>query len=112
MNNPQSQNLGGIAAFREFCRMNPPESMGEYDHTKAIEWVQQMSGILESMECTQLDMTFVTRFIRVDACNWWEGTKAYMMASQMDMNWENFMRLFYSSLHSGKLPISDGKGTG
>jgi hypothetical protein len=44
MNNPQSQNLGGIAAFREFCRMNPPESMGEYDHTKAIEWVQAFSG--------------------------------------------------------------------
>jgi hypothetical protein len=70
-----------------------------------------MSGILESMECTELYMTFVTRFIRADACNWWEGTKAYMMASQMEMNWENFRRLFYWSLYSGKLPIPDGKGT-
>jgi hypothetical protein len=55
--------------------------MGEYDHTKAREWIQRMSGILELMECTELDkMTFVTHFIKSDACNWWEGTKSFMMA--------------------------------
>jgi hypothetical protein len=86
--------------------------MGEYDHTKAREWIQRMSGILELLECTKLDkMTFVTHFIKGDACNWWEGTKSYMMVCQMEMNWENFKRLFYWSLHSGKLPIPDGKGT-
>jgi hypothetical protein len=62
--------------------------MGEYDHTKAREWIQRMSGILELMECTELDkMTFVTHFIKGDACNWWEGTKSYMMVCQMEMNW-------------------------
>jgi hypothetical protein len=80
--------------------------MGEYDHTKAREWIQRMSGILELMECTKLDkMTFVTHFIKGDACNWWEGTKS-------DGNeLGDFKRLFYWSLHSGKLPIPDGKGT-
>jgi hypothetical protein len=35
VNNPQPQHPGGGAAFREFCRMNPPEFMGEYDPSKA-----------------------------------------------------------------------------
>ncbi|WJX45915.1 hypothetical protein P8452_32763 [Trifolium repens] len=29
-----------------------------------------------------------------DACNWWDGTKAYMEASQMEVTWDNFRRLF------------------
>jgi hypothetical protein len=51
MNNPQPQQHGGGATFREFCRMSPPEFMGEYDPSKSTEWIQRMSGILESMEC-------------------------------------------------------------
>ncbi|KAK2449583.1 hypothetical protein QL285_008768 [Trifolium repens] len=93
MNNPQQH--GGGAAFREFCRMSPPEFMGEYDPSKAREWIQRMSGILESMECSEIDkVNFVTRFFRGDACHWWESTKAYMTASFMEMNWTNFRRLF------------------
>jgi hypothetical protein len=93
MNNPQQH--GGGAAFRELCRMSPPEFMGEYDPSKAREWIQRMSGILESMECSEMDkVTFVTRFFRGDACHWWESTKAYMTASFMEMNWTNFRRLF------------------
>jgi hypothetical protein len=37
MTNPQPQHPGGGAVFREFCRMNPPELMGEYDRSKARE---------------------------------------------------------------------------
>ncbi|MCI12200.1 hypothetical protein A2U01_0033303, partial [Trifolium medium] len=93
MNNPQ--NTGGSAAFREFCRMNPPEFVGEYVPAVAREWIQRMSGILESMECTEAEkVNLVTRFFRGAACNWWEGTKAYMIASQVEMNWANFKRLF------------------
>ncbi|MCI66566.1 hypothetical protein A2U01_0087824, partial [Trifolium medium] len=54
MNNPQNQNAGGSAAFWEFCRMNPPEFIGEYVPVMAREWIQRMSGILESMECTEV----------------------------------------------------------
>ncbi|MCI15360.1 hypothetical protein A2U01_0036498 [Trifolium medium] len=54
-----------------------------------------MSGILESMECTEVEkVNLATRFFRGDACNWWEGAKAYMIASQVEMNWVNFKRLF------------------
>ncbi|KAK2443611.1 hypothetical protein QL285_014700 [Trifolium repens] len=95
MNNPPPQQQGSSAAFREFCRMSPPEFYGEYNPAKAREWIQRMSGILESMDCTEVDkVTFVPRFFRGDACNWWDGTKAYMEASQMEVNWENFRRLF------------------
>ncbi|WJX56312.1 hypothetical protein P8452_41980 [Trifolium repens] len=95
MNNPPPQQQGSSAAFREFCRMSLPEFYGEYNPAKAWEWIQRMSGILESMDCTEADkVTFVSRFFRGDACNWWDGTKAYMEASQMEMNWENFRRLF------------------
>ncbi|MCI92446.1 hypothetical protein A2U01_0113742, partial [Trifolium medium] len=50
MNNPQNQNMGGSATFREFYRMNPPEFVGEYVPAVAKEWIQRMSGILKSME--------------------------------------------------------------
>ncbi|GAU51265.1 hypothetical protein TSUD_412520 [Trifolium subterraneum] len=94
MGNAQTQNTGS-AAFREFCRMNPPEFVGEYVPSVAREWIQRMSGILDSMECTELEkVTFATRFLRGAACNWWESVRAYMTASQMEMTWANFRRLF------------------
>ncbi|GAU47719.1 hypothetical protein TSUD_285060 [Trifolium subterraneum] len=94
MNNAQTQNTGS-AAFREFCRMNPPEFVGEYVPSVAREWIQRMSGILDSMECTELEkVTFATRFLRGAACDWWEGVRAYLTASQMEMTWTNFRRLF------------------
>ncbi|GAU49453.1 hypothetical protein TSUD_407400 [Trifolium subterraneum] len=94
MNNAPTQNTGS-AAFREFCRMNPPEFVGEYVPSVAREWIQRMSGILDSMECTELEkVTFATRFLRGAACDWWEGVRAYMTASQMEMTWANFRRLF------------------
>ncbi|GAU10189.1 hypothetical protein TSUD_420170, partial [Trifolium subterraneum] len=94
MNNAPAQNTGS-AAFREFCRMNPPEFVGEYVPSVAREWIQRMSGILDSMGCTELEkVTFATRFLRGAACNWWEGVRAYMTASQMEMTWVNFRRLF------------------
>ncbi|GAU30442.1 hypothetical protein TSUD_392550 [Trifolium subterraneum] len=47
------------------------------------------------MACTELEkVTFATRFLRGAACNWWEGVRAYMTASQMEMTWANFRRLF------------------
>ncbi|GAU51812.1 hypothetical protein TSUD_416000 [Trifolium subterraneum] len=94
MGNAHTQNTGS-AAFREFCRMNPPEFVGEYVPSVAREWIHRMSGILDSMECTELEkVTFATRFLRGAACNWWEGVRAYMPASQMEMTWANFRRLF------------------
>ncbi|GAU10637.1 hypothetical protein TSUD_418350, partial [Trifolium subterraneum] len=94
MNNAPTQNTGS-AAFREFCRMNPPEFVGEYVPSVAREWIQRMSGILDSMGCTELEkVTFTTRFLRGAACNWWEGVRAYMTASQIEMTWANFRRLF------------------
>ncbi|GAU51168.1 hypothetical protein TSUD_412030 [Trifolium subterraneum] len=94
MNNAPTQNTGS-AAFREFCRMNPPEFVGEYVPSVAREWIQMMGGILDSMACTELEkVTFATRFLRGVACNWWEGVRAYMTASQMEMTWANFRRLF------------------
>ncbi|GAU45129.1 hypothetical protein TSUD_135590 [Trifolium subterraneum] len=94
MGNAHTQNTGS-AAFREFCRMNPPEFVGEYVPWVAREWIQRMSGILDSMACTELEkVTFATRFLRGAACNWWEGVRAYMTASQMEMTWANFIRLF------------------
>ncbi|GAU51348.1 hypothetical protein TSUD_412960 [Trifolium subterraneum] len=94
MGNAQTQNTGS-AAFSEFCRMNPPEFVGEYVPSVAREWIQRMSGILDSMACTELEkVTFATRFLRGAACNWWEGVRAYMTASQMEMTWANFRRLF------------------
>ncbi|GAU50355.1 hypothetical protein TSUD_283640 [Trifolium subterraneum] len=93
MNNAPTQNTGS-AAFREFCRMNPSEFAGEYVPSVAREWIQRMSGILDSMGCTELEkVTFATRFLRGAACNWWEGVRAYMTASQMEMTWANFRRL-------------------
>jgi hypothetical protein len=95
MNNPQPQHPGGGAAFREFRQMNYPEFMGEYDPSKSREWIQRMSGILESIECTEMDkVNFVTRFFRGDAFHSWESTKTYMTTSQVKMNWANFRRLF------------------
>jgi hypothetical protein len=77
MNNPQPQQQGSSATFREFCHMSPPEFYGEYNPAKAREWIQRMSGILESMDCTEVDkVTFVSRFFRADVCNWWDGTKS------------------------------------
>ncbi|GAU50199.1 hypothetical protein TSUD_408870 [Trifolium subterraneum] len=67
MGNAQTQNTGS-AAFREFCRMDPPEFVGEYIPSVAREWNQRMSGILDSMGCTELD--------------------------KMVMTWANFRRLF------------------
>ncbi|GAU39338.1 hypothetical protein TSUD_60890 [Trifolium subterraneum] len=67
MNNAQTQNMGS-AAFREFCRINPPEFVGEYVPSVAREWIQRMSGILDSMECTELE--------------------------KMEMTWANFRRVF------------------
>ncbi|PNX97451.1 hypothetical protein L195_g020680 [Trifolium pratense] len=97
MNNQQNQNMGGNAAFREFCRMNPPEFVGEYVPAKAREWIQRMGDILDSMECSEADnVNFATRFFRGNACHWWEGNKAYMVSSQIEMNWTNFKRLFIS----------------
>ncbi|GAU46468.1 hypothetical protein TSUD_402350 [Trifolium subterraneum] len=94
MGNAHTQNTGS-AAFKEFCRMNPPEFVGEYVPSVAREWIQRRSGILDSMECTELEkVTFATRFLRGAACNWWEGVRAYMTASQMEMTWANFRRLF------------------
>ncbi|GAU10177.1 hypothetical protein TSUD_418640, partial [Trifolium subterraneum] len=94
MGNAHTQNTGS-AVFREFCRMNPPEFVGEYVPSVAREWIQRMSGILDSMECTELEkVTFATRFLRGAACNWWEGVRAYMTASQMEMTWANFRCLF------------------
>ncbi|GAU47915.1 hypothetical protein TSUD_404680 [Trifolium subterraneum] len=94
MGNAQTQDTGS-AAFREFCRMNPPEFVGEYVPSVSREWIQRMSGILDSMACTGLEkFTFATRFLRGAACDWWEGVRAYMTASQMEMTWANFRRLF------------------
>ncbi|GAU39931.1 hypothetical protein TSUD_275330 [Trifolium subterraneum] len=94
MNNAPAQNTRSTA-FREFCRMNPPEFVGEYVPSVARELIQRMSGILDSMGCTELEnVTFATRFLRGAACNWWEGVRAYMTASQMEMTWANFRRLF------------------
>ncbi|GAU50740.1 hypothetical protein TSUD_99100 [Trifolium subterraneum] len=94
MNNAQTQNTGS-AAFRKFCRMSPLEFVGEYVPSVAREWIQRMSGILDSMECTELEkVTFATRFLRGAACDWWEGDRAYMTASQMEVTWDNFRRLF------------------
>ncbi|PNY02801.1 hypothetical protein L195_g026121 [Trifolium pratense] len=39
MNNPQNQTVGGSAAFKEFCRMNPPEFVGEYVPASTREWI-------------------------------------------------------------------------
>ncbi|MCH81691.1 hypothetical protein A2U01_0002483 [Trifolium medium] len=39
MNNPHNQNMGGSASFREFCRMNPFEFVGEYVPAAAREWI-------------------------------------------------------------------------
>ncbi|GAU35508.1 hypothetical protein TSUD_155390 [Trifolium subterraneum] len=94
MNNAPTQNTRS-AEFREFCRMNPPEFVGEYVPSVAREWIQRMGGILDSMACTELEkVTFATRFLRGAACNWWEGVRAYMTASQMQMTWAIFRRLF------------------
>jgi hypothetical protein len=97
---PPPQHQGSSAAFREFCRMSPPEFYGEYNPAKAIEWIQHMSGILESMDCTEVDMVvFVSRFFRCDACNWWDGTKSYMEASNMDLR---------RTIYPGELSIPNG----
>ncbi|KAK2457566.1 hypothetical protein QL285_004823 [Trifolium repens] len=66
MNNPPPQQQGSSAAFRELCLMSPPEFYGEYNPAKVKEWIQRMSGILESMDCTEADkVTFVSRFFSV-----------------------------------------------
>ncbi|GAU46444.1 hypothetical protein TSUD_402110 [Trifolium subterraneum] len=84
MNNAQTQNTGSVA-FREFCRMNPPEFDGEYNSSVAREWIQRMSGIFDSMVCTELEkVTFATRFLRGVACDWWEDDRAFMTESQME----------------------------
>ncbi|GAU35776.1 hypothetical protein TSUD_56530 [Trifolium subterraneum] len=75
--------------------MNPPEFNGEYNPSMAREWIQRMSGILDSMVCSDLEkVTFATRFLRRAACDWWEGDRAFMTASQMEMTWTNFRSLF------------------
>ncbi|GAU12300.1 hypothetical protein TSUD_142090 [Trifolium subterraneum] len=90
----QNQNVGN-AAFREFCRMSPPEFVGEFIPSKAREWIQRMGDILDSMQCSEAErVNFATRFFRGNACNWWESTKNFMMANQIEMNWTNFRCLF------------------
>ncbi|GAU44275.1 hypothetical protein TSUD_135160 [Trifolium subterraneum] len=101
MNNAQTQNTVS-AAFSEFCRMNPPEFDAEYNPSVAREWIQRMSGILDSMVCTGLEkVTFATRFLRGAACDWWEGDRAIMTTSQMEVTWTNFRRLFINHYITG-----------
>ncbi|MCI71882.1 hypothetical protein A2U01_0093145, partial [Trifolium medium] len=47
--------------------------------------------MLEDLDCTPDEkVTFVTRFFRGSACNWWHNAKEYMG----EISWENFSRLF------------------
>ncbi|MCI36280.1 hypothetical protein A2U01_0057502, partial [Trifolium medium] len=54
-----------------------------------------MADMLEDLGCTPNEkVTFATRLFRGPACNWWHGAKEYMMTNVVDMNWENFSRMF------------------
>jgi hypothetical protein len=75
--------------------MNPPIFEGQYEPIAASEWLFRMGEMLEDIDCTPAEkVTFATRHFRGSACNWWHGTKNYMMTNAVEMNWENFTRLF------------------
>ncbi|CAJ2628780.1 unnamed protein product [Trifolium pratense] len=85
----------GNPAYREFCRMNPPTFEGQYVPAEASEWLFRMAEMLEDVDGTQAEkVSFATRLFRGAARNWWHGTKEYMMTNAIEMNWENFSRLF------------------
>ncbi|MCI57062.1 hypothetical protein A2U01_0078313, partial [Trifolium medium] len=54
-----------------------------------------MEDMLKDLDCTPAEkVTFVTRFFRGSASNWRHGTKEYMVTNEVEMNWDNFSRLF------------------
>ncbi|MCI90767.1 hypothetical protein A2U01_0112061, partial [Trifolium medium] len=54
-----------------------------------------MEDMMEDLDCTPAEkVTFATHFFRAAASNWWHGTKEYMVINEVEMNWENFSRLF------------------
>ncbi|MCI00062.1 hypothetical protein A2U01_0021078 [Trifolium medium] len=89
--------------------MNPPTFEGQYELTEASEWLIRMGDMLEDLDCTPAEkVTFATRFFRGSACNWWHNAKEYMV----EMNWENFRRLFMSQYVPDSFTFQMGRELG
>jgi len=84
----------GNPTFREYNRHHPPEFNGDGESQEAKRRIKQMEKIFRMVECTEEEkVVFATNQFRGAAEDWWESAQRRMMASNMEMNFENFKQV-------------------
>lgn len=82
-------------SWYEFRKNQPPSFVGGLNPTEAQYWLQEMEKIFRVVIYTQEQkVTFVARFLKEEAENWWRGARERMMAIGTPLTWENFQTVF------------------
>ena len=65
--------------YRDFFRMNPSEFHGGLDPIKAHEWVANMEGIFEIVQCSEENkVVFASHSLKGPAMRWWKSASTLM----------------------------------
>ncbi|XP_020219782.1 uncharacterized protein LOC109802798 [Cajanus cajan] len=81
--------------LERFQRNNPPTFQGGYDPDVAINWLMEIEKIFNVMECPLTQKVRLATFmLTADAHFWWEGALQRMIDGGVQLNWDNFKRVF------------------
>ncbi|XP_020201827.1 uncharacterized protein LOC109787690 [Cajanus cajan] len=81
--------------LEQFQRNNPPTFKGGYDPDVAMNWLMEIEKIFNATECPLAQKVRLATFmLTADAHFWWEGALQRMIDGGVQLNWDNFKRVF------------------
>ncbi|XP_020230143.1 uncharacterized protein LOC109810937 [Cajanus cajan] len=81
--------------LEQFQRNNPPTFKGGYDPDVAMNWLMEIEKIFNAMECPLAQKVRLATFmLTADAHFWWEGALQRMIDGGVQLNWDNFKKVF------------------
>ncbi|XP_020225272.1 uncharacterized protein LOC109807156 [Cajanus cajan] len=81
--------------LKQFQQNIPPAFKGGYDPDVAMNWLMEIEKIFNAMECPLAQKVRLATFmLTADAHFWWEGALQRMIDGGVQLNWDNFKRVF------------------
>ncbi|XP_020209371.1 uncharacterized protein LOC109794328 [Cajanus cajan] len=81
--------------LEQYQQNHPPSFKGGYDPDVAMNWLMEIEKIFNAMECPLTQKVRLATFmLTADAHFWWEGALQRMIDGGVQLNWDNFKRVF------------------
>ncbi|KAF3783101.1 hypothetical protein EJ110_NYTH33059 [Nymphaea thermarum] len=92
------QEKATMVTYQQFMAMQPPIFIGEGNHDKAKEWIEEVERIFGLLKVLEGDkVNYGSYLLKGDAKNWWQSTSEIRFAGQLSISWKQFRDSFFNT---------------